>query len=245
MDFLFFSSLVPYDTIGLQKRRLGKPNDGGYVIPLEILTELDVVLVFGINDEDSFEKDLAKYVDPKKIPFLLCDPYVQYKEGEKNNFLFFPIGLTGKSEGALKSWKEIQDLFRLKGKRIFLKIDIEGSEWEAFESVESSDLENVMCIVIEFHDLLQLKSFEQQKKVLSNLLKDFILIHLHSNNHGIYFKHPITGRYYPDVLECTYIRRDFLEKRGIDTKKRTTPFPSELDQPNTLEKPDIQIDWWV
>jgi len=36
--------------------RVGKDNDGGYVIPYEIISKTDVLLSYGINKDWSFEK---------------------------------------------------------------------------------------------------------------------------------------------------------------------------------------------
>ena len=36
--------------------RIGKDNDGGYVIPYEIISKTDVLLSYGINKDWSFEK---------------------------------------------------------------------------------------------------------------------------------------------------------------------------------------------
>jgi hypothetical protein len=259
MEYLF-SQIVPYDSEQLTKRRLGQSNDGGYIIPMEVLKEIEAVVVFGVNNEDSFEQDLAAFLDPRTIPFYLCDPFSAYTK--KNAFTFLKRGLAAKtsespenilpsqigslvvkSKHSMVTWPDFQTDYSLTGKRIFLKIDIEGAEWDSFKILKDSDLDNVVCLVIEFHGLTNLYDIGRKGEVLSKIHRLFTLVHCHQNNCGTYAPH--AWHLFPDVLECTYVRNTFLEAEKISVTKRKTQYPSELDQPNSTERSDFPIYWWV
>ena len=51
-------NLRPIETTDLI--RMGRPNDGGYVIPEKIFSFCDGLLSYGINKDWSFEKDFLK-----------------------------------------------------------------------------------------------------------------------------------------------------------------------------------------
>ena len=51
--------------------RIGKDNDGGYVIPYEIISKTDVLLSYGVKNDWSFEKDFYKNLFQKTNHFSL------------------------------------------------------------------------------------------------------------------------------------------------------------------------------
>ena len=51
--------------------RLGKNNDGGYLVCKNSITETDCLISFGINDDFSFEED---FKNKKNIPIFAYDP---------------------------------------------------------------------------------------------------------------------------------------------------------------------------
>ena len=53
--------------------RVGKNNDGGYLISKKNLEKSEYLLSFGISDDFSFEEDFKKYKNTKIISF---DPTV-------------------------------------------------------------------------------------------------------------------------------------------------------------------------
>ena len=238
-----FSELVPYDIPQFTKKRLGKAGDGGYVLPMDILKEVEAVVVFGVNDEDSFEKDLANYIDPKKVPFYLCDPFVPYTADGKNDFTFCSLGLAGESKEKMITWPDFCKAKNLEGKKILLKVDIEGAEWESFANLQPSDFDNVLCLIIEFHRLIHLQEVPQQLKTFDLLNSSFVLNHCHANNNGYVYSNG--SLFLPDVLECTYVHKHILEKCQVSIKKRTEIYPSMLDQANIDVRPDYPIGWWL
>lgn len=238
-----FSKLIPYDVPEFTKKRLGKNGDGGYVVPMDVLKEVEAVVVFGINDEDSFEKDLANYVDPKKVPFYLCDPFVPYTAAGTNDFTFCSLGLAGETKGNMITLPDFLRRYSLEGKKILLKVDIEGAEWESFASLRPADLQNVVCFIVEFHRLIHLQELPLQNKTFDLLNSAFFLNHCHVNNNGLIFT--FDQYLYPDVLECTYVNTSLIRKSNLSLERRTEMYPSILDQANIDVRPDYPIGWWL
>ena len=110
-------------------------------------------------------------------------------------------------------------------------MDIEGGEYPFFDSLDKQELNKFTQIIIEIHDTIKTK---QLYPLLSKLNTIHHLVHIHGNN---YSKVYIDGdKILPNVIECTYIRKD----NGIN-RFNTKSFPTELDMPNKLSIKDIVL----
>ena len=115
--------------------------------------------------------------------------------------------------------------------KIFLKIDIEGSEYEIIEQIMNHS-KQIRIIVIEFHDII--KRAEEFEKLFNLLKSKYSLIHAHINNNGALNKNMI-----PEVCEFTFINS--LDFHG---KLKVSKIPlSELDRPNNKNLIDFHIDF--
>ena len=112
---------------------------------------------------------------------------------------------------------------------LFLKIDIEGSEYEIIEQI----IENegvIYGLVIEFHDTEARR--DQFKSSIEALDKKFDLIHLHANNFAKLAKDSL-----PTTLEITFVKK--AENRS---RVREISFPDcNLDSPNNPFAPDYSM----
>ena len=116
---------------------------------------------------------------------------------------------------------------RVDSESIFLKIDIEGSEYKILSDIlEFSD--RIKAIVIEFHEVIFLQ--DRFQLALHQLSQHFDVIHVHGNNFG--YKSKDTG--FPDVLELTFSKKGNHSK---EVKVLSTPVLG-LDNPNDGTKPD-------
>lgn len=124
-----------------------------------------------------------------------------------------------------------QEFVKSENVKVFLKIDIEGSEYEIIEQIMNHS-NQIRLIVIEFHDIL--KRVEEFEKLFNLLKSKYSLIHTHINNNGAFDKNMI-----PEVCEFTFINS--LDFNGI---LRVDKIPLlELDQPNNKNLRDFQIDF--
>lgn len=257
--------------------RLGRNNDGGYIIPEVAIHHTHVLFGIGINDDWSFEEDFVRHVPSikvigvdgvagvallirrsiiklfqsigsiltfnflkakerliysTKIPFFLCFFHKQTfirkmlfaraKEGGCTLAYLFEH-YAGAHFGHLSS--EVP---------IFLKMDIEGGEYDVLLGSENL-LVNVNCIVVEFHALG--KNFDKFEEVVDLLKRDFVVAHVHANNCGPL----ISGTTVPDVLEITWLN---LKLCSPDIVPQSLAYPVEgLDQPCSRTLPDHVLEF--
>lgn len=116
-----------------------------------------------------------------------------------------------------------------KYENIFLKLDIEGWEYNLFKSFTDADLNKIKQLVIEFHSPYD---FEIQKR----LAKTHWLVHVHGNNCRPAIT--ISDVKIPFIYECTYIRK--IEGVSVGLNAQPIPDPN-LDMGNIKNVPDISL----
>jgi hypothetical protein len=115
--------------------------------------------------------------------------------------------------------------------KIFLKIDIEGSEYEIIEQTMIYH-KQIRIIVVEFHDII--RKIEQFEQLFTLLKSKYSLIHTHINNNGLFSNEKI-----PEICEFTFISsKDFQGFQKVDS----IPLLGK-DYPNNKYLPDFQIDF--
>jgi hypothetical protein len=215
--------------------RVGKNNDGGYLVESNSIQTAKSLISFGIGNDWSFETQLKKI---KNIPIFAYDHTIERNEElpqfksffnpqRSNHFFRKKIGETLVTNNNTNIEKIINDfnLYFLGLKPpFFFKIDIEGSEYIILNDLIKFS-KSMSGIVIEFHDV---------HVNLSIILKfireiDLDLCHIHANNWG-----GVDGNNVPKVLELTFARNPIK----IDGK---LTIPHVLDQINNPKKEEIII----
>jgi len=153
--FLFWQELlkqlIPYDVKGFgEKIRLGNQGDGGYVLPKEIIPFIDVLYTYGVGNDISFEKDMITYKD---IPVRFYDHTVIGLPEKNEKFIFKREGIAGSKYGSFDTFENHLQEHGDKKRKILLKMDIEGSEWETLAPIIDGFHRNIVAIVVEIHGL--------------------------------------------------------------------------------------------
>jgi tetratricopeptide (TPR) repeat protein len=208
----------------LPMKRVGRDYDGGYVV-VDRIGSYDLLLSAGISDDDSFE--LAFAAEHKGIRAVCFDGSIKaLPSGSKE--------LTFVSKNVGRGGEEVERLSAHIGgaENVFLKMDIEGHEWEVFADLfETDSMRKVKQMVVELHHV-NLNTM----KVLDQLALTHRLCHLHPNNAGSV--ELVGGVWIPEYLECTYLR---LAEFGLTSPD--PPFlwrdPASLDMPNCYFKPAL------
>ena len=236
--------------------RVGKDNDGGYLICKKSLKETEYLLSFGISDDFSFEENFKRINNIKIISF---DPTVSnfffikkiIKNLEKLNFKIFChniINFTkfkkffdnknnilikkkiGKGGSLSHEHIEFNEIIKLTNdsSSIFLKIDIEGSEYRILDDIINNN-KIIKGIAIEFHDVdLHID------KIINFINKiNLPLVHVHPNNYSMYGKDEIAS-----CLEMTFSKNPELINNEVT-------FPHNLDQKNNPDADDLKIHFKV
>jgi hypothetical protein len=229
------SLLIPYK-LPFKKIRIGRPKDGGYVIFDTNLDKVAGLYSYGISDDVSFELD---FVEKYNVKCYMFDHTIDKLPNTHANFIFTKE--PGNSTTILKH----VNLTNPDKNNLFLKMDIEGHEWELFNNLSIDDMVNFEQIVIEMHNLqfLQNQYFgnmgitnEKMEAVLSKINTYFYLGHIHGNNCG-------GIKDIPNTVECTYIRKDLVPNTP---SIETISYPIDiLDFPNNVSLPDYVLNWWL
>ena len=122
-----------------------------------------------------------------------------------------------------------QAIHNTNAQSLFLKIDIEGSEYEIIDQIIDNE-RLIQGLVIEFHDT-EVKR-EEFKAAIEALDKKFALIHLHANN---YTKLASDGL--PTTLEIS-----FIKKAATRNRVKRINYPNDnLDSANNPLAPDYSL----
>ena len=233
--------------------RIGKKNDGGYLVSNADILKSDLLIGLGINNDWSFEEDFHKTqkldilaydgsVFPKnwikssiklllRLRFsqalMLMRLYVNFKKffGLENvKFYSEYVGYDDVS-GDKHRFKSLDKILsQQKYKNIFLKIDIEGSEYRILNSILKYQ-NQISGMVIELHDCdLHLQKIEEFVNKF-----ELKLVHIHANN----FASSNKDNMVPIVLELTFSKYGDLSD--------STHLPHILDMPNNIERAEVDL----
>lgn len=208
------------------KVRLGKDNDGGYIIAEIPDIQYDILIAGGILDDMSFEED---FVDKYDVYCMAFDGTIQRCPKEHPKIQFVKKNIGSSNTDRVTNLHDLIDA----NTNIFVKMDIEGGEIPWIQSLSGDQLEKFDQIVMEFH-----KPFSQKEiDVFDKLNKHHFLIHFHGNNCCPTRNHQ--GVQIPNVFECTYLHTKFFKD---PPQLNTDPIPGPLDMKNT-PKPEIFLDY--
>ena len=197
------------------KIRMGKDYDGGYVIYDGL--DYDVIIGCGISNDISFED---MFVDKYKCDSIVFDGTINKLPQSKFSHKWNKINVY---QGTL-------DLLLKQYDKIFLKMDIEGSEWDFFKNV---NLENVSQMVIEFHSGYGFHKIDME--LLKKIEETHYMIHIHPNNYRKR-QYKIGDKLIHSVWEATYINKKLCNS----IYKCKYEYNEELDMPNNPRKEDIK-----
>lgn len=219
----------------LELIRIGKENDGGYVVPVQALNKSEALFGYGIGDDISFEDDYCRVTQKPAYAFdggvssiavsnPLCSFYSECIATDK----FLNAAQT--SSGKCSTFSEQLTRFGLKESPVFIKMDIEGAEYVCFEDI-LTHAQQVTGFVVEIHYLTTPDYRIKAESLLSSVEKDFVLIHLHANNHARYsnFESQYVKGQIPFVVELTYINKNLLSTYKISSNQK---HPKAIDLPN-------------
>jgi len=216
------------------KIRLGSNSDSGFVIG-DIDVIYDCYISVGNNGNESFSSDFIKLYNMNEYNSYCIDRGPQkYPYNYTTN-----ISYIRKTLGTINNYISTNLTVLLnRYKNIFLKMDIEGAEYNWLTFINSDLLKNIKQIVIEFHYINSnaICTYEQKMECIKKINKTHYLIHAHGNNFG-----GVTNNF-PNVIELTFINKNMFEE---PPRLNTTVLPiANIDFPNNTELPDINLNFY-
>ena len=161
-------------------RRFGNPNDGGYLMCENLFGDAASAYSYGIDGEDSWGCDVSKRIE---VPVHQYDCFNTTEPAcPTNRFRFHPECIGG-STATIES--RLFDTLANQiakngdaGKRLIVKMDVEGAEWESLLAASDSVLENIEQMPMELHG----PDLPRALDLVRKLKRTFHMVHIHFNN---------------------------------------------------------------
>jgi hypothetical protein len=213
------------------KVRVGDAHDGGYVVPELALRKCESLFTYGVGPTFEFEKQFAEKYKKAVHMYDHTLGKESYSDGLIN---FYNEGL-----GFEKNCRDFRDHYDeiQKNGYVFLKIDIEGGEFDFFEKADIDFLmskSNALCL--EFHYIEHAQNMSGFCKIMEKINANFSLVHIHGNNNAGVFRYK--DHLIPTVLEMSFLNKKLINLEYQDDDDYPIMF---LDSPNTKDRDDIEL----
>jgi hypothetical protein len=226
--------LRPHDVDGQEKIRLGRQNDGGYVV-IDDFRDIDAAYSIGVNDDVSWDADIAD----RGIKIFQYDHTIDAAP-PLAGALWRRIGL-GDVTDPSANLRSLPDMLAENGhagsRDLILKCDIEGAELWAFSKLPDGFFSRFRQIVIEMHCFEALNRTDFRDRIgdaVARLTECHNVVHVHANNGA-----PLSvigGVPVPNVFELTLLRKD-----GNRFRPSTASFPTAIDQPCNRDRAEYYL----
>ena len=216
------------------KIRLGRIDDGGYVIGILENDNYDFYISAGINNEESFSRDfINRYNFNKENSHGFDGTIESYPTEYTDKITFNKLNIGNINDNNQTNLHNILD----KHNNIFIKMDIESYEYIWIETLNKEKLNKIKQMVIEFHGVFDdswNNKLEDKLKCFNKLNETHYLIHAHGNNNG-----SINNSNIPETLELTYIRKNEINYTPEINKQKLPD--TNIDGPNNPHEPDYDL----
>ena len=243
---LIYKNFVAVDS---QLVRIGGANNGGYLVPFDLLAGAEACFSPGVSSMCDFDLDFVKITGK---PLFALDGSVDVLKGGDafpdlirfdKAWLRYDEPNDGIEHLTLKEW--VERCGKLDSNNLILQMDVEGAEWAVFLGESLDLLRKFTCIIVEIHNLLFVNNPEFAQIVesaLSRVLSVFGVVHAHPNNSVVYARNGVNV--YPMCMELTLINRFVVPHTlsPIDLSKGYAGHP--LDSPNVLKNDEIKMPYF-
>jgi hypothetical protein len=242
--------------------RIGGPNDGGYVVPLEAVRAAGALLSFGLSHDWTFERDFKRHNAKAVIhcydhTVTLLTAFL-YSIGQLMRLLllfrtsalpkvfswidYLLFFRADRVHFRQRIWRDnqdnsatVEDAFGRLPEQcpVFVKMDIEGSEYRVLEDL-LRHAKTIVAMAIEFHDVDIVPGLFNS--LIEKIKQDFYIVHIHANNMG-----GVAPFQFPIAPEITFLNKRFYNSPPPPSRLRY-PIPG-LDQPNNPRLPEFVFEF--
>jgi hypothetical protein len=214
-------------------KRFGSANDGGYLMCENLIEPLDAAYSYGVGSNDDWGCELSRRYH---IPVHQYDCFDPGRPTCNGGTFVFHNECVGNHSGYAGPhfFDTMENQIRKNGdagRRLIVKMDIEGGEWDSLLTAPDELLASIPQITMEMHGVDDPKVLE----VLRKLKRNFYLVNLHFNNWSC------TPKAAP--LPAWAYQTHWMNKR-IGVPDPAAPFPaptSSLNAPDSPTRPDCQL----
>lgn len=222
---------------GVELVRIGKDNDGGYIMPDDFSSDDNIAYSFGISTDVSWDKDMAS----RGYDVFMYDHTIDGLPEENPRFHWSKLGVADSPNHAddLRTLDELIKANHHEDKHnMILKMDVEKAEWGVIEMVSSETLSRFSQILIEFHGLNEPKWQGRIPAALRKLNLTHQAVHIHGQNVGHYVS--LGTQTFCNQIEVSYVRRD---KYSLDDDYDVN-LPLDIDMPAISYIPEVCLGRW-
>lgn len=163
-----------------QLQRFGEAHDGGYLMCGNLLEDVRAGYSYGIDGYDQWGCDISTKRNVTVHEYDCFNTTVPACPAGDTKFHAECVGNTLKTDEG-RAFDTIADQLAKNGdssKRIVMKIDVEGAEWDSFLAAPDETFEHIDQMAVEFHGIHE----ETSVAVVQRLKKFFEVAHVHFNN---------------------------------------------------------------
>lgn len=183
-----FDMVKPVAVTNCRLQRFGEAHDGGYLMCGNLLEDVESGYSYGIDGYDKWGCDIATRADVRVHQYDCFNPTRPVCASGRTQFHDECVGGTAALIDG-RPFDTVDNQFRKNGdtgRRIVMKIDVEGSEWDTFLAMSDDALAQIDQLAVEFHwqktgggDWALDPRYRQ---VIGRLRQVFEVAHLHFNN---------------------------------------------------------------
>jgi hypothetical protein len=233
----YFQMLQPVALTNCELQRFGEPNDGGYLMCGNLLSRVQSAYSYGISGYDGWGCDVSTTLGVTVHEYDCFD--TAQPKCPKGKTIFHDECVGSKKETAdSRLFDSVNNQFAKNGdrsKRIVMKMDVEGAEWDSLMAAPDDVFEHIDQLVLEFHGVGDERNgtLEQKRQVVERLKRFFDIGHIHFNNATCTEDLPPFPAWAYEVL--------FVNKQlaAVDASRPAIGL-DPLDAPNLPSYPDCQ-----
>ena len=222
---------------GTELVRIGRDNDGGYIMPDDFGHDDKIAYSFGISTDVSWDKAMAS----RGYDVFMYDHTIDSLPEENPRFHWSKLGIsdgTG-NDDRLKPLDELIKANHHEDKHnMILKMDVEKAEWGFFEMVSPDTLSRFTTILIELHGINEPALQGRVAAALRKINKTHKAVHIHGQNVGYYIS--LGSHTFCNQIEVSYVRRD---KYSLD-ENYDVNLPLAIDMPAISRMPEVCLGRW-
>lgn len=225
-----FDAIQPITLANCRLQRFGEEHDGGYLLCANLLDAVESGYSYGISGYDQWGCDVATRLDVRVHQYDCFDRRQPVCSTGRTVFHAECIDSSPRVEGG-RPFDTLESQIAKNGdagKRLVVKMDVEGAEWESLLGAPEDLLQRIDQMAIEFHGVDEKERF---LLAIWKLREYFYVVNLHWNNHACGSRAPFPAWAYEVLL---------VNKRIGVPDPATPATPSPLNRPNNPDAPDCQ-----
>jgi hypothetical protein len=229
-----WAAFTPVQITNCELQRFGPDNDGGYLQCANLLQDAKAAYSYGIAGYDPWG---CVVVDALKVPLHQYDCFdttVPRCTSAPAPSPMFHAECIGPARETIdgRPYDTLGNQIAANGdagKRVIVKMDVEGSEWDSLRTAPDEVLMNIDQLTIEFHD----PEVEGAAEAAARLTRFFHVVHVHQNNYACLpgFE-PFPG----PIFEALLVNKRIATANPAVVTRGVLP----IDSPNSPLTPDCQ-----